>query len=101
MLVASTIDEVTELIDTGISAMAALEADYSAITPPPAKSELHEQQLRILAYPIDLYSLMADALEDPTELLQLFEEISDFVGRAPELSAKVSGKLADYFEGLA
>ena len=91
----------TELIDTGISAMAPLEADYSAITPPPAKSELHEQQLRILAYPIDLYSRMAVALEDPTEILELFEELLDFAARTPELSAKVSSKLADSFEGLA
>ncbi len=44
---------------------------------------------------------MADALEDPTEILELFEEMLDFVGRAPELSAKVSDKLADYFESLA
>ncbi len=101
LLVTSTIDEVTELIETGISAMAALEADYSAITPPPAWSELHEQQLQILADAIDLYSRIADAVENPTKILELFEEMLDFVGRAPELSAKVSSKLADYFEGLA
>ncbi len=98
---ASTVDEVTELIDTGISAMAALETDYSAITPPPAWSELHEQRLQILADAIDLYSRMADALEDPTEILELLEEFVDFAGRTPELSAKVSSKLADYFESPA
>lgn len=101
LLVASTVDEVTELIDTGISAMVALEADYAAINPPPAWSALHEQQLQILNDAIDLYSRMADALEYPTEILELFEEMLDFVGRAPELSAKVSNKLADYFESLA
>ena len=51
--------------------------------------------------PSRLYSRTADALENPTEILELFEEMLDFVGCAPELSAKVSSKLADYFEGLA
>ena len=98
---ASTVDEVTALIDTGISAMVALEADYAAISPPPDWSTLHDQQLQILSDAIDLYSRMADALEDPTEILELLEEFVDFAGRTPELSAKVSSKLADYFESLA
>ncbi len=58
-------------------------------------------QLQILADAIDLYSRMAVALEDPTEILELFEELLDFAARTPELSAKVSSKLADSFEGLA
>ena len=61
----------------------------------------HEQQLQILADAIDLYSRTANARENPTEILELFEEMLDFVGRAPELSATVSSKLADYSEGSA
>lgn len=98
---ASTVDEMADLLDTTVSAMVALEADYGAITPPRDWSALHEEQLQLLTDAIDLYSRMADALEDPTEILGLFEELLDFAARTPELSAKVSSNLADYFESLA
>lgn len=97
---ASTVDELTALLDTLISVLVALEADYGAIAPPQDWSALHEEQLQILSDAIDLYSRMADALEDPTEILALFEELLDFAPRTPQLSAKVSGKLADYYESL-
>ncbi|GMQ86501.1 MAG: hypothetical protein BMS9Abin07_2080 [Acidimicrobiia bacterium] len=97
----STVDEMADLLDTTTSAMVALEADYSAITPPQAWSALHEEQLQLLTDAIDLYSRMADALEDPTEIVELFEELLDFATRVPELSAKLSSNLADYFESLA